>query len=64
MRKFTPMILKKDKFGNPTENCDVIIMLKDNQVFRGKYDPAFGFMTIDGRMIWKDRILSYKVVKS
>ena len=54
---------EKDKYGYPLENCNVIITLKDNQVFRGKYDPAIGFMTSDGRMIWETNVLSYKIIK-
>jgi hypothetical protein len=56
-------VIEKDKYGYPIENCDVVITLKDNQVLRGKYDPAIGFTTTDGRMIWKTSVLSYKVVK-
>ena len=47
----------------PLENCDVVITLKDNQTIRGKYDPAIGFMTSDGRMIWTENVLSYKIAK-
>ena len=53
----------KDKYGYPLENCNVVITLKDNQVFRGKYDPSIGFTTSDGRMIWKENVLSYKIIK-
>lgn len=56
-------VIEKDKYGYPLENCDVVITLKNNQVFRGKYDPAIGFTTADGRMIWKTSVLSYEVVK-
>ena len=56
-------MFEKDKYGYPLENCDVVITLKDNQIFRGKYDPAIGFMTSDGRMIWKENVLSYKIIK-
>ena len=55
--------IEKDKYGYPIENCDIVITMRDNQIFRGKYDPAFGFMTNDGRIVWKTNILSYKVVK-
>ena len=56
-------MFEKDKYGYPLENCDVVITLKDNQIFKGKYDPSIGFMTSDGRMIWKENILSYKFIK-
>ena len=58
-----PLKIEKDKYGYPIENCDVVITLKDNQVIKGKYDSALGFMTSDGRAIWKTNILSYKVVR-
>ena len=53
----------KDKYGYPLENCDVVITLKDNQVFKGKYDPSIGFTTSNGRMIWKANVLNYKIIK-
>ena len=56
-------MFEKDKYGYPLENCDVVITLKDTQVFKGKYDPSIGFMTSDGRMIWKENILTYKFIK-
>lgn len=56
-------MLEKDKYGYPLENCDVMITLKDNQTFKGKYDPSIGFMTFDGRMIWKENILSFQINK-
>ena len=56
-------MFEKDKYGYPLENCDVVITLKDNQIFRGKYAPAIGFTTSDGRMIWKENVLSYKTIK-
>ena len=56
-------MLDKDKYCYPLENCDVVITLKNNQIFRGKYDPAIGFTTPDGRMIWKENVLSYKIIK-
>lgn len=55
-------IASKDKYGYPIENCDVVITLKDNQVIKGKYNSAFGFMTSDGRLIWETNILSYKIL--
>lgn len=56
-------MLEKDKYGYPLENCNVVITLKDNQVLKGKYDPAIGFMTSDGKMIWKENVSFYKVIK-
>ena len=44
-------MLNKDKYGYPLENCNVVIILKENQIFRGKYDPSIGFMTSDGKEI-------------
>lgn len=44
-------------------NYNVVITLKDNQVFKGKYDTVIGFMTSDGRIIWEENILSYKIIK-
>lgn len=55
-------MFKKDKYDYPIENCSVVITLKDNQVIQGKYDPAVGFMTTDGRMIWKENVSSYEVI--
>lgn len=48
---------------HPLENCNIVITLKDNQIFRGKYDLAIGFMTSDGRMVWETDVLSYKIIK-
>lgn len=45
----------------PNETCRVIISLKDNTLINGVYDPAIGFMTSDGRCIWEERILDYKL---
>lgn len=53
--------MDKDKYGYPLEECKVIITLKDNQILLGKYDPSVGFMTSDGKMIWKENVLSYKI---
>ena len=55
-------MFEKDKYGYPIENCSVVITLKDNQIIKGKYDPAIGFMTADGRMIWKENVLSYEII--
>lgn len=55
-------MFEKDKYGYPIENCSVVITLKDNQIIKGKYDPAIGFMTTDGRMIWKESVLNYDFI--
>ena len=56
-------MLNKDKYGYPLENFNVVIILKENQIFRGKYEPSIGFMTSDGKEIWDLDILSYKIIK-
>ena len=58
-----PLKIETDKYGYPIEDCDVVITLKDNQVIKGKYNLAIGFMISNGRMIWKENVLSYKVVR-
>lgn len=45
----------------PNETCRVIISLKDNTLIKGVYDPAIGFMTSDGRCIWKENVLDFKL---
>ena len=55
-------MFEKDKYGYPIENCSVVIPMKDNQIIKGKYDPAIGFMTTDGRMIWKESVLNYDFI--
>ena len=56
-------MFEKDEYGYTFEKCNVVITLKDNQVFKGRYDPAIGFMTLDGRTIWNANVLSYKIIK-
>ena len=55
--------VKKDSQGFPDRYCEVEITMQDGSVIYGKYDPAIGFMTSDGRMIWKEKVAEYKVVK-
>ncbi len=55
--------MDKDKYGYPLEECEVVITLKDNRILLGKYDPSIGFMTSDGRAVWKENVLSYKIFK-
>lgn len=51
---------ESDEYREPR---NVVITLKDNQVFEGKYNSAIGLTTSDGRMIWKENVLFYKIIK-
>ena len=44
----------------PIYNCRGIITLKDGSQIKGIYDPAFGFMTTDGKCIWRERVVDFK----
>lgn len=44
----------------PEYDCRGIITLEDNSQIKGIYDPAFGFMTNDGKCIWIERVIDFK----
>lgn len=44
----------------PVYNCRGIITLKDGSQIKGIYDPTFGFMTADGKCIWRERVVDFK----
>lgn len=44
----------------PAYNCRGIITLKDSSQIKGIYAPALGFMTTDGKCIWKERVIDFK----
>lgn len=47
----------------PAYNCRGTITLENDSQIKGIYDPAFGFMTNDGRCIWRERVINFKEIK-
>lgn len=44
----------------PAYDCRGIITLENGSQIKGIYDPAFGFMTNDGKCIWMERVIDFK----
>ena len=44
----------------PVYNCRGTITLENSSQIQGIYDPAFGFMTTDGKCIWIERVIDFK----
>ena len=44
----------------PAYDCRGIITLENGSQIKGIYDPAFGFMTADGKCIWIERVIDFK----
>ena len=44
----------------PAYNCRGTITLENGLQIKGIYDPAFGFMTNDGKCIWIERVIDFK----
>ena len=57
-------MLKEQIKHLPVYNCRGTITLKDGSQIKGIYDPAFGFMTTDGKCIWIERVIEFKEDKN